>query len=127
MQAMARDAGEASGDEGELAALNDEADMPLEQLMALYGYIPGGAEPEEETGPPETPPGNGHGVNMPNAVDRARASCMAGSCVSVQRVSHRAKLRCHARIQVERLAVRDNLCFQLLMTCDFESLQLCAR
>ncbi len=70
---MARDAGEASGDEGELVALNDEADMPLEQLMALYGYVPGGVEPEE-TGSPETPPGNGHDINRPDAVDGAQTS-----------------------------------------------------
>ncbi len=48
MQAMARDAGEESGNDGELAALADEADMPLDQLMALYGYVQGGDEPEEK-------------------------------------------------------------------------------
>ena len=52
-QAMARDAGEDSGNEGELAALADEADMPLEQLMALYGYVPGSDELEDATGQPE--------------------------------------------------------------------------
>ena len=53
MQAMARDAGEESGNDGELAALADEADMPLDQLMALYGYVQGGDEPEEEAGQPK--------------------------------------------------------------------------
>ena len=53
MQAMARDAGEDSGNEGELSALADEADMPLEQLMALYGYVPGSDEPEDRAGLPE--------------------------------------------------------------------------
>ena len=56
-QALARNAGEDSGNENELAALNDEADMPLEQLMALYGYVAGGAEAEhiqEPAAPEET-------------------------------------------------------------------------
>ena len=53
-QAMARDAGEDSGNEGELAALADEADMPLEQLMALYGYLPGGAEAKDKAQQPES-------------------------------------------------------------------------
>ena len=57
MQALARAAGEESGDEGELAALNNEADMPLEQLMALYGYIPEGGQPAEEASPSEGPAG----------------------------------------------------------------------
>ena len=59
IQALARDAGEDSGNEDELAALNDEADMPLEQLMAMYGYGAGGAEaePKQEPAAPEDPAG----------------------------------------------------------------------
>ncbi len=56
MQALARAAGEESGDDGELAALNDEADMPLEQLMALYGYVPEG-DSAEEASPSKGPAG----------------------------------------------------------------------
>ncbi len=52
-QAMARDAGEESGNEGELTALADEADMPLDQLMALYGYVPGSDEPKAEAEQPD--------------------------------------------------------------------------
>ena len=57
IQALARAAGEESGDEGELAALNDEADMPLEQLMALYGYVPEGGDSAGEASPSEGPVG----------------------------------------------------------------------
>ena len=53
MQALARAAGEESGDEGELAVLNDEADMPLEQLMALYGYVHEEGKPAQEASPSE--------------------------------------------------------------------------
>ena len=53
MQALARYLGEDSENEGELAALADEADMPLDQLMALYGYVPGSDEPKEGSGQPE--------------------------------------------------------------------------
>ena len=57
MQALARAAGEESGDDGELAALNNEADMPLEQLMALYGYVPEGEDSAEEASPSKGPAG----------------------------------------------------------------------
>ena len=59
IQALACDAGEHSGNEDELAALNDEADMPLEQLMAMYGYVAGGAEaePRQKPAAPEEPAG----------------------------------------------------------------------
>lgn len=76
MQALARDAGEESGNEGELAALADEADLPLDKLMALYGYVPGSDEPEEEARQPggqssaeKKQPGK-----QSNAVDQPEAS-----------------------------------------------------
>lgn len=40
-QALAREAGEFEDHDGELSALNDEADMPLEQLLARYGFVTG--------------------------------------------------------------------------------------
>lgn len=48
LQALARAAGEGIKNNGELAALETEADMPLEELMALYGYVGAGTEPEQE-------------------------------------------------------------------------------
>ena len=56
-QALARAAGEESGDDVELAALSAEADMPLEQLMALYGYVPEGGEVADQANPSEGPAG----------------------------------------------------------------------
>lgn len=40
-QALAREAGEVNDHDGELSALNDEADMPLDQLLARYGFVTG--------------------------------------------------------------------------------------
>ena len=40
-QALAREAGEVDDHDGELSALNDEADMPLDQLLARYGFVTG--------------------------------------------------------------------------------------
>jgi hypothetical protein len=38
-QALAREAGEEDDEKAELDALNDEADMPLDQLLARYGFV----------------------------------------------------------------------------------------
>lgn len=51
-QALARDAGEGSNDYTELAALNDEADMPLDQLLAQYGFVTGEDAQQKSEGSP---------------------------------------------------------------------------
>lgn len=72
-QALAREAGEGEDNAGELSALNDEADMPLEQLLARYGYVIGS----------NAAYGTAHGAagtSSPPAVAAAAGQCSASPC-----------------------------------------------
>ncbi|XP_078658130.1 mesoderm induction early response protein 1-like isoform X2 [Branchiostoma floridae x Branchiostoma belcheri] len=55
-QTLEEEEAQDSGDSNEVAELEKEGDMPLEQLLAMYGYSEEGAHPPSSDGEPDLPP-----------------------------------------------------------------------
>ncbi|GAA5908870.1 chromatin-remodeling protein SWR1 [Sporobolomyces salmoneus] len=69
-------------DDSEMAGLQDEAEMPIEELMKKYGYGGGGGEEVEENSTAEQPMTNGTEEPSSNGADDAKDEELEAGAVS---------------------------------------------